>query len=297
MALTDKNVALLRRLAEEHKKRISDALHELERRVAAYAIAAPVDGDQLFDLAWSLRARNDLRQMIEETYLAEVQSIVEEYPQIEASTMAMLKKFDNFVGVEREMIVGLQTLSFRGFEAIASQQLETLAEQMYQYTLIGGSRADMVEKLRQQINGVYMASDKDEIQRLVEIAQTSSNKKEVEAAVEKLHKEYAADRTGTNMRRYATQMTQDSIMQFHQSISKRVGDELGVTRWRYSGSIKLNSRDFCIETINGENGRIYTTEELKRRWQGSWGGKSGSDPWLNRGGYNCTHVLDPVVDE
>lgn len=295
MALSDKNVALLRRLSEQHKKRLSDSLHELERRVAAYAITAPVDNEQLFDLAWSLRARNDIRQMIEETYLSEVQSIIEEYPQIEASTMAMLKKFDNFVGVEREMIAGLQTLSFRGFEAIASQQLETLSEQMYQYTLTGSNRADMVEKLRQQINGVYMASDKDEIQRLVEIAQTSLDTKEVEDAVEKLHKEYAADRTGTNMRRYATQMSQDSIMQFHQSISKRVGEELGVTKWRYSGSIKINSRDFCRTRI--ESGRIYDTEELKKIWQGSWGGKSGSDPWINRGGYNCTHVLDPVVED
>jgi hypothetical protein len=271
-----------------------DSLHELERKITAYAMSAPVSDNQLFDLAWSVKARDDLRVIIQDTYLTEVQSLVEEYAQeVAAPTAALFSQYEAFTGLNPQTVVALQRLSFRGFESIALQQLETLAELMYSYTITGQSRAEMIERLRHSINGVYIASDKKEIKRLVKIVEAGSSG--AEDAKEKLARVYAADKVGNNMRRYATQMVQDSVMNMHQSLSTQTGIELGATRWIYTGSRKENSRPFCKEMLDAPD-KEYTKEDLEKIWSRKWSGKSGSNPFSDRGGYNCTHTIRPVVD-
>ena len=292
--MSDATIDILLRLSEQHQRRLIDSLHELERKITAYAMSAPVSDNQLFDLAWSVKARDDLRVIIQDTYLTEVQSLVEEYAQeVAAPTAALFSQYEAFTGLNPQTVVALQRLSFRGFESIALQQLETLAELMYSYTITGQSRAEMIERLRHSINGVYIASDKKEIKRLVKIVEAGSSG--AEDAKEKLARVYAADKVGNNMRRYATQMVQDSVMNMHQSLSTQTGIELGATRWIYTGSRKENSRPFCKEMLDAPD-KEYTKEDLEKIWSRKWSGKSGSNPFSDRGGYNCTHTIRPVVD-
>ena len=292
--MSDATIDILLRLSEQHQRRLIDSLHELERKIAAYAMSAPVSDDELFDLAWSVKARDDLRVIIQDTYLTEVQSLVEEYAQeVAGPTAALFSQYEAFTGLNPQTVVALQRLSFRGFESIASQQLETLADLMYSYTIAGQSRAEMIERLRHSINGVYIASDKKEIKRLVKIVEAGGLG--AEDAKEKLARVYAADKVGNNMRRYATQMVQDSIMNMHQSLSTQTGIELGATKWVYTGSKKENSREFCKKMLETPD-KEYTKQDLETIWSRSWSGKSGSNPFSDRGGYNCTHTIRPVVD-
>ncbi len=68
---------------------------------------------------------------------------------------------------------------------------------------------------------------------------------------------------------------------------------LGLTSYVYFGSIIRDSRDFCVEHAN----KIFTEEEARQLWQNDWQGKSGSDPFIDRGGYNCRHHWQPVDPE
>ena len=79
-------------------------------------------------------------------------------------------------------------------------------------------------------------------------------------------------------------------MGFDGQFAKFRADEVGLTSYIYYGTIIRDSRDFCVEHVN----KIFTEEEARELWQRDWQGKSGSDPFLDRGGYNCRHHWQPV---
>lgn len=291
--MNDKEYAdYLDRLADTHRDRLILALQELEDRVAGLLTGAPLSDGELFDLAWAVGLRPELRTAIDETFLTEVNSIVTDYSDVEKELAVMLKRYGGFDNLPQEIISQLQRLSFQGFEEIASTYLDTLATGIYQNTLTGRPANDVIKEMRQVINGVYIQSDEREIAQLVEVANFGTAEESKEA-IERLHTKYAADRVGNNLRRYATQQVQDSLMQFSASSVVAAGKEAGVDKWRYYGSTITDSREFCKTHAN----KVYTTEEIYEIWGSeSWQGKASGDPFVVRGGYNCRHHFRPVID-
>ena len=283
---------LLDRLADKHQPRIAAALQELEERIAQLMASAPLRDGELFDLEWALSARPELRKLIDDIYLAEVQASIAQYKNVSASALSMLKTYGDFTNVDASVINQLQRLSFQGFEAIAAEYLDVLATEIYQSTLTGRAFSESVKNLRQSINGIYISSDSLEAKKLVDIA-ANGTKAQQAAAVEKLQTLYGRDRTGRNLRRYSVQMMQDSLMQFDASINTAIGKESGAEKWKYYGSLVRDSREFCEERA----GKVFTNEEIATQWSGSWAGKAPGDPFIVRGGYNCRHHWRPVFEE
>jgi len=291
MAAVDDYSEFLEELADQHQRRLSDALQTLEGRITGYIQSAPETDGQLFDLEWAVSARTELRTAIEQDFLEEVQDILGDYRDVAARQLAMLNNYGTFTGVAQEAIASLQRLSFQGFEALASQQLDTLATGVYQYSLTGGTKAELIDNLRGSINGIYQASDQEEINRLVEIAQGSTGAAQ-KAAVDKLHSVYASDRLGNNLRRYATTYATDSLNQYSASITAATAREQGIDSFEYYGDVIRDSREFCKKHV----GKTYTADEITEIWAGSWAGKSPGDPFIVRGGYNCRHQWLPRVE-
>ena len=283
---------LLDRLADKHQERIAAALQELEERVAELMASAPLKDGELFDLEWAISARPELRKLIDDIYLAEVQASIAQYKNVSASALSMLKTYGDFTNVDASVINQLQRLSFQGFEAIAAEYLDVLATEIYQSTLTGRAFSESVKNLRQSINGIYIGSDSLEAKKLVDIA-ANGTKAQQAAAVEKLQTLYGRDRTGRNLRRYSVQMMQDSLMQFDASINTAIGKESGAEKWKYYGSLVRDSREFCEKRA----GKVFTNEEIAQQWSGSWAGKAPGDPFIVRGGYNCRHHWRPVFEE
>ena len=292
MAAVDDYSEFLEELADQHQRRLSDALQTLEGRITGYIQSAPETDGQLFDLEWAVSARTELRTAIEQDFLVEVQDILGDYTDVAAQQLTMLNNYGTFTGVAQEAIASLQRLSFQGFEALAAQQLDTLATGVYQYSLTGGTKAELIDNLRGSINGIYQASDQEEVKRLVEIAQGSTGAAQ-KAAVDKLHSVYAADRLGNNLRRYATTYATDSLNQYSASITAATAREQGIDSFEYYGDVIRDSREFCKKHV----GKIYTADEITEIWAGSWAGKSAGDPFIVRGGYNCRHQWLPRVEE
>ena len=292
MAANDDYADFLERLTDEHQRRLSGVLQTLEGNIASYVNSAPDTDGQLFDLEWSLQARQEVRRLIEVDFLQEAQSVIDEYIGVANSQFAMLSEYGAFTRVAPETIQALQQLSFQGFQAIADQQLDTLATGIYQSTLTGRSKNDLIKELRGQINGVYQQADDEEARQLVEVAQTATGQRQQDA-IDKLHSIYARDRLGNNMRRYATQMANDSLAQYSASITKATANEAGVTKFQYYGDVIRDSREFCRNNV----GKTFTEEEINSKWQGSWAGKAPGDPFIVRGGYNCRHHWLPIVED
>lgn len=283
---------VLERLADSHQQRIADSLVALEERVAGFMSGAPIKDGNLFDLEWAVNARAELRAALDETYLSEVDSVLRSYGGVSTAAEKMLGTYGDFTKLDSGVVSQLQRLSFQGFEDIGSEYLDTLASEVYQSTLTGRNFNDTVKNLRQTINGVYINSDDAEAQRLVDVAANGTAAQSA-AAVKELQTKYARDRVGNNLRRYSTQMAQDSLMQFDASINTAIGKQSGASKWKYYGSTVRDSRPFCVDHA----GKVFTDEEIEETWSGSWKGKASGDPFIVRGGYNCRHHWRPVFDE
>ena len=289
MAADIDHAKIVEALADSHQKRLYEILRELEDRIATIVVNAPSSDGDLFDLKWALDARAEIEQIMRETYLTEIDSQIRDYDRIVDSMTEMLQEYGEFTGIDPDIIANLQRVSFYGFQDIASTFANDLADELYHNTITGRPVAESIKNLRQKINGVYIASDQAEIDRLVEKAELGD-----EDAARELRRVYAADRTGNNMRRYARQMIVDSMMQFDASINVVAGREIGADRWRYYGTVVEDSRPFCVKHLD----QVWTEEEIRETWaETSWQGKADGDPFIVRGGYNCRHHFRPVFEE
>ena len=291
MASDSDHARFIEQLGVAHEKRLVDILQSLENKIAGIISKSPTQNGVLFDLAWAIDARKDIQSAINDTYLSEVNDIIDEYTQAAESAGLMLKEYGDFVGVSKQVIRALKRQSFQGFEDIAGTFLNELATEVYQNTISGRRVEDSIQAIRQKINGVYAQSDQVEVQRLVNIANAGGAA--AEEAIKQLHSIYAADKLGNNMRRYSSQMVHDSLMQFDASVVTNVGKESGADAWKYYGSNINDTRDWCRRHA----GKTYTEDEIRELWTQDWAGKAAGDPFIVRGGYNCRHHWRPVFKE
>lgn len=289
MKNSDAHAKIVDALSDTHEERVIAILQELEDQIAKLLLSAPLSDGNLFDLGWALSARADIERIMRETFLTEIDLQIREYDEIVASLAEVLGGYTAFNGVPDEVINALKTVSFQGFQEVASTFSNDLADELYRNALSGRPIDESIKNMRQKINGVYMASDEVEIEKLVAKANAGD-----EDAIKKLHSVYAADKTGNNMRKYARQMVVDTVAQFDASINVAAGKDSGVKKWLYYGDVIRDTRPFCQKHAGKE-----LTEEYIRDYfaNNDWAGKADGDPFIVRGGYNCRHHFMPVYEE
>ena len=291
---------ILEKLADQHEQRIINVLYTLEKDVIK-EITKATKGD-LVSQRIAIQLQPKLRAVIQSTFLEEADLIInEEYNKIAKEVldnfgkMPIPKKFKNLTEVDLQTINALKYQSFSGFEDIAERFLKVINGEVYQSTIAGRPFDDMVANIRGHINGVYQSSNVAEINELVDFINENkfdnSKKIQVEEAIRKLHTQYASDRAGNNLRRYASQIAHDSVMQFHGQFTVAKAKESGLNHYRYTGTLVRDSRPFCINMLN----KTFTEKEIRDIWNNQgWQGKSTGDPFIVRGGYRCRHTWLPT---
>ena len=291
---------ILDKLADQHEQRIIDVLYRLEEDVIKEVTRAT--GGKLVSQRLAIQLQPAIRNLVETTFLGEADTIInEEYNKIAKEVldtfgeMPIPKKFKSPTEVDLTTLNALKTQSFSGFEDIAERFLKVINDEVYQSTIAGRPFDDMVTNIRSHINGVYKRSNTAEINELVDFINEnkfdSAKKLQVEEAVRKLHTQYASDRAGNNLRRYASQIAHDSVMQFHGQFTVAKAKEAGLTHFTYTGTLVRDSRDFCKTMLN----KTLTEEQIRETWiNRSWQGKSTGDPFIVRGGYRCRHTWIPT---
>jgi len=291
-----KKQEILSRLADTHEERIINTLKNLEDEIIS-DLTKLTDGGVKLNTQLAIKLRPNLKTLIEKNFLKEADSIVSEYDEIVKEYQRFIKplpipdRFKTLTKPDLKVINDLKFLSFSGFEDMGNRFLDTIANEVYQSSVTGRPFTQMVKNIRGQINGVYQRSNETAINRLTDYidknrySENAQIIQRVKNAREILHTKYASDILGNNMRRYASQIAQDSLMQFDGQFTLYKGKEAGITKYQYVGTNITTTRGFCRTHLN----RVFTEEEARSLWQTTWRGKSGTDPFINRGGYRCRH--------
>ena len=291
---------ILDKLADQHEERIINVLYKLEEDVIKAVTKA--SGGELVSTRLAIQLQPELRSIIESTFLEEADLLINsEYNLIAKEVLDTFGKmpipanFKNLTQIDLQTINALKYQSFSGFEDIAERFIKVINDEVYQSTIVGRPFNDVVRNIRSHINGVYQKSNQAEINELVDFINENkfveSQKTQVQSAVTKLQTEYAADRAGENLRRYAGQIAHDSVMQFHGQFTVKKAKESGLKHFTYTGTLVRDSRPFCVNMV----GRTLTEKEIRDRWNSqSWKGKSSGDPFIVRGGYRCRHTWIPT---
>lgn len=294
---------ILEKLADQHEERLLNVLYNLENDVVKEVTRA--SKGQLVSQRLAIQLQPKIRQAIEENFLNEADIIInEEYNKIAKEVLdnfgelKIPKKFKSLTEVDLQTINALKFQTFSGFEDIAERFLKVINDEVYQSAIAGRPFEDMVSNIRSHINGVYKQSNITEINELVDFVNENKfdvgKKAQVDEAIRKLHTQYASDRAGNNLRRYAGQIAHDSVMQFHGQFTVAKAKEAGIDKFTYTGTLVRDSRKFCVNMLN----RILTEEQIREIWNTqSWAGKSTGDPFIVRGGYRCRHTWIPTIDE
>ena len=295
---------ILDQLADQHEERIINTLYRLEEDIIKQVTQA-TGGTLDIDTRLAIQLQPQLRSTIENVFLEEADLIInEEYNKIAKEVldtfgeMPIPDRFKNLTNVDLATINALKTQSFQGFEDIAERFLKVINDEVYQSIIAGRPFEDMVSNIRSHINGVYQSSNVAEINELVDFINENKfdprKKAQIEEAIRKLHTQYAADRSGNNLRRYAGQIAHDSVMQFHGQFTIKKAKDSGLNHFRYTGTLVRDSRPFCRNMVN----KTFTETEVRDIWNSrSWAGKSTGDPFIVRGGYRCRHTWIPTNPE
>lgn len=291
-------------LEAQHQELLFKTLRRLEQEVVNIASELPTKTGELYSTRLAIEIRPRLQQAIEEFYLKPVQTFIKDYDKIAGVIVATYGKlpippeFKNITEADLVTIQQLKRLAFTNFQNLGNELTNKLAGEVYQSTLVGRSFNDMVQTIREKINGIYQFSDNKKAQQLVEYIANNPDGAEVETAIDELKQVYGRTTAGDSFVKYASLLVTDSIMGFDGQLAKFRADELGLTSYLYYGSIIKDSRDFCRKHA----GKVYTEEQIREIWANDTGqGRDQGSPFIVRGGYNCRHSWQPIdpswVDE
>jgi hypothetical protein len=285
-------------LSDQQEIKLVRTLQRLETEVVKEISRLPTRKGVLFNTRLAIELRPKIKQYIEQTYLTTVQSNVADYDKIAGAVVATYGKlpvdevFKEITEIDLGVINQLKKITFAQFEDLGNEFVGTLSDEIYQSTLVGTPVEKVIENVRGKINGIYQSSNNTEAQELVDfIANNPEQTAEVTTALSRLQTIYGRDRLGNNLRRYATQIVQDSIMGFDGQFAKYRADQIGLDHFTYTGTTIRDSRDFCKSHV----GKTYSREQIENIWSSqSWSGKASGDPFVVRGGYNCRHHWQPT---
>jgi hypothetical protein len=151
-------VEALNQIADKNQRQLSEALITLENRITDLMATAPLKDGSLFDLEWAVKARADIRKLVEDEYLATVDDIVRQYGGVALDTQKMLETYGSFTKLDPEIIRQLQTLEFQGFQEVGTEYLDVVSREVYQNTLTGTSFAASIASVK-AVQGGRLASN------------------------------------------------------------------------------------------------------------------------------------------
>jgi hypothetical protein len=291
-------------LEAQHQELLFKTIQRLEREVINIASELPTRTGELYSTRLAIEIKPKLQQAIEELYLKPTQTFIKDYDKIAGVIVATYGKlpippeFKSITEADLVVIQQLKRLAFTNFQNLGNELANTLAGEVYQSTLVGRSFNDMVQTIREKINGIYQFSDNKKAQQLVEYIANNPNGSQVDTAIDELKQTYGRTTQGDSFVKYASLLVTDSIMGFDGQLAKYRADALGLNSYLYYGSIIKDSRDFC----RLHAGKVYTEEQINQIWSNDTGqGRDQGSPFIVRGGYNCRHSWQPIdpswVDE
>jgi hypothetical protein len=291
----------------EYYEQLTKVLDKIEDEITSLVgKSLPTTDGKLIELRAAIAIRPQIKAILEREYLAWSDTVVrtgfnKQAKRVERAfkTIGRIpKEFQELTKGDLALIKNLKQQYFTQFKDISNTFTRTLADKVYQNTLLGSEFTVLEKELRQTINGIYASSKDPEINKLVNFIKNNKNKKsmqsKVEKAVAKLQSKFGRDRAGENMKRYAGQLLNDSLRDFDATLNFNKANNAGLTFIKYYGDIIPTTREICRNLVSGvynkRQGGLFTIDEVRKLWTSrSWSGKKSGNPLVVRGGYNCRH--------
>ena len=304
---TDYRIKQIEIAEEKYYKTLIATLDRIEQEVTALANKdLPQTDGRLIELQAAIAIRPKIKAIIDREYLAWSDTVVREGFTKQAKRIEKAFKrignipvqFQELTKGDLALVQNLKQQFFTQFKDVSNTFTRRLSEKVYQNTLVGNSFTELETELRQTINGIYARSDDAEANRLINFINNNkfdkSKQSEVDKALQTLQSKFARDRAGENMKRYASQILNDSLRDFDASLNFNKAKDAGLTFVKYYGDIIPTTREICRNVLNGVYNKrksgLFTIDEVKQLWsRQSWSGKRSGNPLVVRGGYNCRH--------
>ena len=304
---TDYRIKQIEIAEEKYYKTLIATLDRIEQEVTALANKdLPQTDGRLIELQAAIAIRPKIKAIIDREYLAWSDTVVREGFTKQAKRIEKAFKrignipvqFQELTKGDLALVQNLKQQFFTQFKDVSNTFTRRLSEKVYQNTLVGNSFTELETELRQTINGIYARSDDAEANRLINFINNNkfdkSKQSEVDKALQTLQSKFARDRAGENMKRYASQILNDSLRDFDASLNFNKANDAGLTFVKYYGDIIPTTREICRNVLNGVYNKRksvrFTLDEVKQLWsRQSWSGKKSGNPLIVRGGYNCRH--------
>ena len=180
------------------------------------------------------------------------------------------------------------------------EQVNTAKSNVHTEIVVGAlggyALTQVAQNASHAVNGFFITSSSVETTRLQNkikrLRAAGENKsEEINSLMRQLRKQFQNVSVGGGMYQSVSAEAHDMVMDFDGVFTIHRARQAGLKRFKYSGTLIANSRDFCIRHV----GETYTEEEIRRIWSSeSWSGKRAGDPFVVRGGEKCRHFFIPV---
>jgi hypothetical protein len=164
--------------------------------------------------------------------------------------------------------------------------------------LTGMATAELVQQTRGAVSGIMMSTGDPTTTRLQSrfakmAADPNRDPKEFSALRKTIADRLPGIATSGSLSDTLKGVAESVVMRFDGAFTANRAKRNGVKRYQYAGGVVENTRPWCADL----DGQILDEDTINDLWSESWQGKSGSNPFTDRGGYNCRHYWIPVEED
>ena len=281
-----------------HKKILDDIMDDFDARLESSSkvlentitkrILATTTVDELLELR--LEIDRDFQSII-------LDSIREFMPELDTIARDTISNTPGEVTPTDNRVAG--ELKAQAYERL-QEEVNTAKSNVHTEIVVGAlggyALTQVAQNASHAINGFFITVNDVETTRLQNkikrLKVAGENKsEEINDLMRQLRKRFQNVSVGGGMYQSVSAEAHDSVMDFDGVFTIHRARQAGLKRFKYSGTLIKNSREFCKTHV----GNTYTEEEIRRIWSSqSWSGKRAGDPFVVRGGEKCRHFFIPV---
>jgi hypothetical protein len=230
----------------------------------------------------------------EELISLRVREYMKEFDKVALDTTKMVG--DEITPLDNRVASELKAQAYQSIDESVTTGRENVNSEIVIGAIAGMTIQAIAQNSRHAISGLFIQVDDIETtllqKKLIRLRKATNRKEDdIAKAYTALKKKFAGVNVGSSLQNTVKAGMHDKVMEFDAVFIKHRAEQAGLTKFKYTGSIIAESRDFCIRNV----GRTFTRAEAQSKWsKESWTGKKSGDPFVVRGGHNCRHFWVPV---
>lgn len=283
----DKHDSIIQGLQDRFEEYIETASKTLEDRIADRVLASNTP-EELIETRGAIN--NDFNELLD----TGVKDFMNEFDEVGRDTISWTP--GDVTDQDKLVVSELKKQSYNRLTEVGNATKESIHTEIMLGALAGVTVQTIAQSVRHKISGVFVTSTDLEIvklQKKLKLLRKARDTKadEIAKTLGILKSKFKNVSVGGSLSVKANQEMHDLVMDFDAVFIKHRARQAGLKKFKYTGSLVAESRDFCIRN----QGRTFTEEEAQRLWSSeSWSGKRSGDPFVVRGGHRCRHFWVPV---